>query len=318
MLHYDRKKTLSGRGAPLWLALDTIRRAYGAWFAIGALALVDAAWLAVSDMAIKPSSALVPALAIGLLMSVSRVYATRRPEPRLSCLARVSAESLAFGQVCTIFSYLLVTLQRPLLDDVLIASDRALGLDWPAMYAWVIKYPPLYAALAALYISPYVENILLHIYLNGRGDFARSRELLWLFIVTAFACVALSGPFPAAGAFISFNISSPESYVPQFLALHDGSMKLIDLGHITGLVQFPSFHCAAALVLTYAARGKGILFPFLCIFNFLVIVATPPIGGQHFADLWGGAGIAAAAILLMRALARKYTLYHPSHAGPGP
>jgi membrane-associated phospholipid phosphatase len=94
-----------------------------------------------------------------------------------------------------------------------------------------------------------------------------------------------------------------DPYVQQFLALRDGHLKIIDLRQLQGVVQFPSFHLAMAVILTYAVRGIRVLFPVLLAWNALVIAATPLVGGHHFSDLWGGALVTLLVILLMRRLA---------------
>jgi membrane-associated phospholipid phosphatase len=57
---------------------------------------------------------------------------------------------------------------------------------------------------------------------------------------------------------------------------------------------------ALAVCCAYAARGIRILFPLLLALNLLVILATPLIGGHHFADLVGGALLTALVLFVFR------------------
>ena len=77
-----------------------------------------------------------------------------------------------------------------------------------------------------------------------------------------------------------------------------------------GLVGFPSFHTAQAIVVAWYARKLGVLFyPFL-VFNILVIASTPIQGGHHIVDVIGGLAVAALAIWLASTAASRLTRAH--------
>ena len=73
-------------------------------------------------------------------------------------------------------------------------------------------------------------------------------------------------------------------------------MTTLNVRQMQGVVQFPSFHLAMAVLLIYAMRGIRYWFPIMLFFNILVILATPAIGGHHLTDLAGGALVTAFAI----------------------
>ena len=91
----------------------------------------------------------------------------------------------------------------------------------------------------------------------------------------------------------------------EFLGLHEGTLKVIGQTPVQGVIQFPSFHTAMAILYTYAARGVPVLFPLLIVFNVLMIVSTMPIGGHYFADVLGGAAIALVTIGVVRCIMRN-------------
>ncbi len=259
------------------------------WALIAWLAVTDAVWLAFSPLKLDPASLAIPSGACALLLALALFYRSWRRDPRLAALAETSAAMLAYTAAAAILSYLIVALRLPLVDDRLAAFDRALGFDWPAMHGWIMRHKTVKLGLTLCYYSLIPQIIALMLILHGRGDLNRARELLALFIGTSLGCVALSALLPTAGAFIHFHADTPDPYVHAFLALRDGSMGAIDLGHMQGVVQFPSFHLALAVICAWAARGIKILFPLLLILNVAVILATPAIGGHHLADLCGGA-----------------------------
>ena len=70
-----------------------------------------------------------------------------------------------------------------------------------------------------------------------------------------------------------------------------------------GIITFPSYHAALAIVLGWALwqvawlRWPGV------VVNGLVVAATPIDGGHYFVDVFAGAVIAALAIAAARSLA---------------
>ncbi|MBI5165984.1 MAG: phosphatase PAP2 family protein [Magnetospirillum sp.] len=289
------------------------------WFLVAALAAVDAVWLAASGLGVVPASLAVPSLGVAVLAGMTAVYRRWRPVPAIAALTGVAAETVAFTAVAAILSYLVAAAGGPLADDRLAAADRAVGLDWMAVYAWSKAHPMVEGLLRLAYVSLIPQMIVVQVALNFRGRAERSRELLWLFIATALGCIALSGPFPTAGAFAHFGVALDEPYVRQFLAVRAGTLTAIDLRHAQGIVQFPSLHLGLAVVLTYAARGIPLLFPLLAAINAVVIAATPTIGGHHFADLWGGAVLSAVAVLAVRraSLSRRLGTKRPGRTASG-
>ena len=261
------------------------------WLLSLGLGVVVALWLRATEMSVALASLPRPLLGVVALLAISRFYRRIRPCRPLAALARSGAELIAYTAVAAMLSQLAVTLNQPLIDDRLVAADRALGLDWTAMYRWIAEHPPLRGVLSIAYASVIPQMVLLQIVLHWGDRIERGRQLTWAFIATSLGCILLSCPFPAIGAFGTFHTEMDRPYVQQFLALRDGSLTAIDLGHAEGVVQCPSLHMALALVFIHAARGVRVLFPCVVALNLVVIAAIPAVGGHHFADLWAGAAL---------------------------
>ncbi len=75
-------------------------------------------------------------------------------------------------------------------------------------------------------------------------------------------------------------------YVAQMAALRDGALRVIDLGDVQGLVVFPSFHAALAVICAAVAQERWIV-P-VWGFNLLIVAASPAIGGHYFVDILAG------------------------------
>jgi membrane-associated phospholipid phosphatase len=93
---------------------------------------------------------------------------------------------------------------------------------------------------------------------------------------------------PAVGAFVFFDlpVAKVTDYVAQMAALRDGALRVIDLGDVQGLVVFPSFHAALAVICAAVAQGRWIV-P-VWGFNLLIVAASPAIGGHYFVDILAG------------------------------
>jgi membrane-associated phospholipid phosphatase len=72
----------------------------------------------------------------------------------------------------------------------------------------------------------------------------------------------------------------------------------------SGIIAFPSFHCASAVLNAWAVwKVRAARWPFLAV-NLLMIAATPLIGGHYVADLIGGTAVAGVTIATVHALHR--------------
>jgi hypothetical protein len=269
------------------------------WMLIWALAVLDFFWLPVAGLTVTARSVLIVVAATALLGGIAFVYERLRPDKRIATSARVGSELIAYCAVGAVLSYLTVTLRAPLVDQELVALDRSMGLDWLATARWLGAHPGVNFVLEVAYDSLIVQIVGLILLLPGIGMAHRSHELLWSFILTSLICILVSAAWPAGGAFVQYQTNVTTPYVQHFIGIRDGTMKVLDLQQVQGIIQFPSFHVALAMILTYAVRGIRYLFPALLTINVLVVLATPVIGGHHFADVFAGGILTAITLFLM-------------------
>ncbi|MGB9151996.1 MAG: phosphatase PAP2 family protein [Alphaproteobacteria bacterium] len=270
-----------------------------AWVVIALLMTIDAAWLERTGLSISRNSVLVSAAAIGGMLALTVIYSYLRPDERLAALTENVAKLFAYSISLAVFGYLVVTLRAPLIDNWLAASDRAVGFDWPAVYAWVGEHKVIRLILIMAYDSLVPQLGILMTLLITLKRYDRAQSLLWLYIVSSLAYVLISAFLPAAGAFGTYQTALDTPYLQQFYTLRSGDMKTLDLLQLQGVVQFPSFHLALAVLCAYATWGMRFLFPVFMILNLLVIAATPAIGGHFFADLWVSALLIVVLIFLV-------------------
>src|ERR1700743_1597663 len=104
------------------------------WLLLLVMTVIDAVWLLAQDMSVAPRALVLIFLPVFAILCIAWFYTKIRPDRRLSQLANMTAATLAFMSASCIMSYLTGTMQQPLIDPTLVAIDRAMGLNWLAMY----------------------------------------------------------------------------------------------------------------------------------------------------------------------------------------
>jgi membrane-associated phospholipid phosphatase len=276
------------------------------WIGLAAIAFADLALMAAGGFRLVGwgGIAILGATAAGGALGF--VYATARPDERLSALGFGGAYLIAYTLAAAILSYLGTSLGRPLLDAEFARWDAALGLDWLATPELANSWPLLGKLLRAAYATSMPQLLLVLLVLATTRQLARLADFLALFTVTSLVTVVTASLLPAAGAFVHFDppaalraVVGADAgiwHLAHFEALRSGAMRAIDPGTIEGLVTFPSFHAALAVITAWAlARTRWLALPGLCL-NGLVIASTVPVGGHYFVDVVAGMAIAGAAI----------------------
>jgi membrane-associated phospholipid phosphatase len=92
---------------------------------------------------------------------------------------------------------------------------------------------------------------------------------------------------------------SPGTYthVHTLEALRSGAMSVVRLDDLEGLITFPSFHTANAILFAWALWSVHYLrLPVLAL-NVLMVASTPTAGSHYFIDILGGTAVALLAIV---------------------
>ena len=246
-------------------------------------------------------------LAAGVVLAgIAWFYLCVRRVPGLGHMAGAGSVLVLFTNFAAVLNYILAgSLVLPLQDRVFDAEDRVLGMNWLALYQWVVSHPILDAACNFFYVSLGPEMILLFLLLEGLGLHSHAMAFRRWFIVSALITIACGILIPAGGAFAFYKlpIAQTTPCIIQVAALRDGTLRLIDLSNAQGLVAFPSFHAALAMFCAAAAsKIKFLAIPGV-IFNALIIFTALPVGGHYFVDALAGIALAVLVIVPAPALA---------------
>ena len=223
-------------------------------------------------------------------------------------------------------SYPVAALTHGFHDAALQRIDALLHFDWLAWYRLVAETPVLQTLGLAAYRSIYLTPAILFATFAFTGDRVAAHRFLATFWLTAIGTLTLYAFMPAIGPF-SYLWHQPIAYMPEseqwqhglIPALRDHSVRVVDLGHLRGIVSAPSFHAAAAtLYLNAAWRLPRLRWPVLAL-NTAMLLSTPVEGTHYLIDILLGTIVALAAIatlnrLMPRSTARRTIANHVAAA----
>jgi PAP2 superfamily len=285
---------ISSEAAVKWLLVAVIGSVVGIWMAWGGFQIGHGFLQAFGW--------------ISLLILISLFYFYTGRDQRILEFAHFGAQYLSLLAVLMPLSYLAVSTNAPVFDSEFDAIDKAMGLDWVAWTEWVIAHPTLRRSLSLVYDSLPIQALVCYIYnVHTRASW-RNSEIWWITLISALITIAGSGAFPATNPYVYYGLESTDNFVhmKHFLALRDGTMRVIGLANAQGLIQLPSFHAVLAIMLTYNLRHSRWLFAPAVVLNTVLILSCPTEGSHYFIDLFIGAAVAAATIWGVRRLQRHF------------
>lgn len=227
-------------------------------------------------------------------------------EPKLFFSLGTIGQVILLCAIVGPLSYVACTSEWPLQDQTLLAIDRALGMDPEAIARFVNDQPWLARVLVRGYGLIKWPLLLIPIVLALTGRFVRLQTYMLALSLALAVTIAISAFVPAIGTFYGLNL--PAAHVPNLhtatyagqlrdiLALRDGSLRELALFKLSGVVSFPSFHAASAVLYMWALWPVRRIGGIAAALNLLMIAATPVIGAHYMVDVFGGVAVAAASI----------------------
>lgn len=289
-----RGSFLRGLTTERWISRDSAVK----WGAIAGIALADVALCARQELTFAPANLVLPAVWLALL-GIPAAYYYRRGEDRfVLCLAAL-AQTIAFISSFTVLMYAVASFPRPLCDAQLAAFDAWCGVDVPAIRDWTNARAGVRLALDAAYGLLLFQLPTIIIVLGLLGDRRPLETFVLQEIVASLLTVAVFAVLPADGPFSFYGYDpSPDQahYLEHFRGIRSGELRSISLAGAAGLVTFPSFHTAEALLMALAVRRRRGLFLAFGSLNLLVALSTMTTGWHYFADVVAGLAVAGVSI----------------------
>jgi membrane-associated phospholipid phosphatase len=242
-------------------------------------------------------------------------YDRVRKDPCVSSLLFGLGFIFASAASLNIINYFGLTVAGPRIDDILAAADRAIGVDWPALMRFAAAHPRFNMVLLIVYQLS-VWQITALLILLGWKDRSGTIEQLCLALIAGGLCtVGIWILYPSFGAITVYGLpkiiadrlplSLNLDYARALVGLQTHGPGFISPTTVKGLVGFPSFHTAQAIMATWYARKLAKIFYAFLLFNILVVASTPIQGGHHVVDVIGGFAVAALSIWLAGPVARR-------------
>lgn len=255
-------------------------------------------------------------------------YSYFRPRENLALMSRALLQVMLFSALGCVLQYLLAREGGAMWDERLAGLDRTLGLDWLGYIRWVDAHPSIARMLSWAYAAMIPELIAALLILG----LSRQHDALRMTILAGMLCgtitIALSPLFPSVSSYVFLGIKQAEfgnlSVVPGYLqfadldALRKGSLHVIRLPELQGIIAFPSYHAGLATVNAWGFRNAS---------NFWLrsggliaaaatIASAPVHGGHYFVDIIAGVAIASCCIVAAKRLAYLRVPRRPLRAWP--
>jgi PAP2 superfamily len=196
-----------------------------------------------------------------------------------------------------------LALRTPWADPWLARADVWLGVSVPAMTAWTWAHPLTALAAKVVYFT-FAPQMLLTVLALA---VLRERDRLWEFAFHFHVCLILTiaalalWPSACAPVFYGFEPTIDTTRaIAQIRGFHDGTMTVVRFDDLDGLVSFPSFHVAGALLVTWAFRGRRGMFVPLVVLNTGLIISTVITGEHYVIDVLAAVPLVAASIAAYR------------------
>jgi PAP2 superfamily len=281
------------------------------WKLLAVITGVVVAVLVTTEFRIEP-------LGYVVMFAVATLYTkfAQRHRNRKQWNPRVVFSLVAFGQlafalpVMTTLTYLATAIPLPQQDQLLLAWDLALGLDFRKLLDVVNRHPEVIEWLALSYRSISWQLVAMAVVLPLLGHYRRIGEAVCAFILSLLVTTCISALVPAIGVYDLLHLTPADypSFEPQGYydtardapLLRAGGLRLLDLQRLVGVLTFPSFHAASAVLYMWAFWPIAWLRPLVVPLNIAMIAATPLGGGHYFVDVIAGVVVTVLAIYASR------------------
>lgn len=292
------------------------------WAAIAIASLIEGAIILGLGLSLdtpSDSKIMIPGV-LGVSLALALLWRWGWRNDRLSLLAGALGQLVAGSFAIATATYLGAYAAWPLADAGLIACDHLMGFEWRDYVTWIDRHPDIAAWLSGAYDSGGMQFMVVLPFLYVRAPAHGVRTMVALF-GAGMCCALLFMFFPAEGGYLYYaaTFTTPPTvpagargYETLLMQLHNQSITALPYPG-AGIVSFPSYHTAVAIILVYGASASWLLLVLAVPLNIALIASTPFVGAHYLADILGGVlvallGIACAEAVLPRRLLANNSL----------
>jgi membrane-associated phospholipid phosphatase len=264
------------------------------WGFVGLIAALDLVLLNFCNIELQWSDLRVP-LVGGLLLAALSVHYYRRGGDALVLCMVTLMHIGCYTTVISVLIYEVTSFGFPLIDAPLRAFDSVVGYSPSAFVHWTRSHPVVdhWSTWVYLFIIP--ETMLMVLVVAFSNHRVVLEQFVWQFMLGSFICAGFACFMPANGPLHNHGIVPTDwqqPFLDHFAKLRSGDKFLFSWQGTEGLVTFPSFHTAWALmlILVWRKQTKWLSIP-MAILNGLIILSTLSTGEHYIFDLIGGVGV---------------------------
>jgi PAP2 superfamily len=284
------------------------------WIFIGAMGATLGLSLMVTDFSIERLGLLIAIGYVGLYAGFAHANARspKRRDPQVMFVLGGTAQITLITAIMTPLTYVAASANLPMQDANLLALDRVMGLDWAAYVRFVDDHPTLAIWLSYGYTMIRWPIFAIPVVLAAKRRFVRIEEFTFAFGLALIATTIISALVPAIGAFQQIGLDPASvknlnvgAYLDQLRDLpptREGVLRHLQLLGLGGIVTFPSFHAASAVLYAWALWPAKWIRPIVVLAFGAMLAATPINGGHYFIDIAAGVAVAVLAIVAARAV----------------
>ncbi|MET1756403.1 phosphatase PAP2 family protein [Novosphingobium sp. RD2P27] len=163
--------------------------------------------------------------------------------------------------------------------------------------------------MRALYLAIFDIPVMIVFCLAVSGQDRRLREFIIVFAIALVLTLLISALFPARTPL--FHLIGPyPPYVPAtgigfervVNSLRSGALLELQLHELHGILTFPSFHAASAIVFAWAGSTIRYMRWPIGSASFGMLLVTPMEGAHYFVDVTAGSFVGLGAIIFLKVL----------------
>lgn len=261
---------------------------------------VNVIWMLVAHISITGWSAISSILLLGAV-ALLLAHSPLRHRAITEYVSYLCAWLIFTLAIC-LSSCLSATLAFPLTDATLAKFNASMGFNWVWWHNFLDHDISIFMYIQYAY-NALLPLMLVSVFVLAIKIPGRNAELLWSAVIAGVITIGLFAVFPAMGASVYFGFGYHYDYINLLQELRAGQ-RVFDLRALVGIVSFPSFHGALAVMFAYAHRGLCTFYP-VAIVCALLWLSSMTMGNHYLTDLIGGTIIAAFAIWSSHCLFRR-------------
>jgi hypothetical protein len=223
-----------------------------------------------------------PVLALAFLVALGAWLARRGLKIGSALEAMALFASLSFA--APFCSVILASLNFPLADAALAEIDRQLlfGLEREKIILALTSYAPAFSMIKLIYGSLLIQPWLLLVLLWTTKQEKRGWWFVTAWAIGLVVTMVIFAIIPAIGA--------PPYYLDYMDTLthaRDGTLRVLGANVLAGIITFPSFHAAAAVMLGWGFAPIPRIGRFFMLWNALMF-ASALVASHYLVDLIAG------------------------------